>query len=321
MLRLVSCCAVAFVLCAQTQAAFAQVRHPVVTQVPIVGLVEHGLQEQISRAIEVAKSRGAAAIILDLDIAGGRFDAAQLAVGSLFESPVPVYAFVREKALEAGALIALAADSVFMTPGSSIGGGPGEEGVRELSRPALRTLASDFRIVAMQRGLDHRIAEAMVDADIAIEGIVDAGKRLTLSAQQAVDVGIAAGQVSNMAGLLEILGLENAEVAAVGFESMFTGTTINVTNHNWRDVRVYLILGAEGGMRSRLGTVTSMNTAEFDVPPESLMPGSTLQLVAEVIGSTERTQTSRVSVRPGLVIEWIIANTISQSNFFIYIRN
>ena len=321
MFRLVSCCAAAMALCAQTPVALAQTTHPTVVHLPIVGAIEHGLHQQFSLAADVARSRGAEAIILDLDVPGGRFDAAQLAIGLLFESPVPVYAIVRGEASEAGALIALATDSVFMTPGSSIGGGPGDEGVKELSPSALRTLASDFRIVAVQRELDHRIAVAMIDAEIAIEGVVEAGERLTLSAQQAVDVGIAAGQVGDIADLLEIVGLDGAEIAPVGFERIFTGATISVTNRNWRDIRVFLVLGTGGSMRSRLGTVTSMNTADFEIPLESMMPGSLIRVVAEVIGSNERAQTSLVTVQPGLVIEWVIANMISQSNYFIYIRN
>jgi membrane-bound serine protease (ClpP class) len=68
-----------------------------------------------------------------------------------------------------------------------------------------------MRALAEARGLDPAIAEAMVDPDIAIEGVVEAGKLLTLTTEEAVRVGYAT-EVEDMADLLELLGEEGAEV-------------------------------------------------------------------------------------------------------------
>ena len=323
LVRLVGRYAVALALSAHTAVAFGQATEAKVVHLSIVGSVEHGLNQQISHALDAAKSSGADAVILDLDLAGGEFAAAQLAIDPILDSSVRVYALVRGKAWMAGALIALATDSIFMGPGSTIGGGSQGSEAEELSASAVRGLRSEFRIVALHRDLDHQVAEAMVDPELAIDGLVQAGERLTLSAQQAVSSGIAAGRVRNLDELLEIVGLAGAEIVPLAAEDelAYSGTTITVTNRNWRDIRVFLLHGAEGSMRTRLGTVTSMNTTDYEIPPQLSVLGSRIQVLAEVIGSTERAVTQQVTVQPGLVIEWIIANVISQSNYFIYIRN
>jgi hypothetical protein len=312
----------ALALLAHATGALGQATQHTVVHLPLVGSVEQGINQKISLALDAARSSGADAVILDLDLAGGEFAAAQLAIDPILDSPVPVYALVREKAWLAGALIALAADSIFMAPGSSIGAGlnPGET---DLSASAVRQLSSEFRIVATNRGRDNQLAAAMVDPTIAIEGVVAAGERLTLSAQAAISRGIAAGRARNIDQLLEIVGLAGAEIVPYAAEAAetYAGTTVTVSNQNWRDIRVYLLHGSQGSMRTRLGTVTSMNSIDFEIPPQLSVTGSIIQVLAEVIGSSERAATERVTVQPGLVIEWIIANVISQSNYFIFIRN
>jgi hypothetical protein len=312
----------ALALLAQSPVALAQATQPTVVHLPLVGSVEHGLNQQISHALDAARSSGANAVILDLDLDGGEFAAAQLAIDPLLDSPVPVYALIREKAWLAGALIALAADSIFMAPGSSIGAGP-SPAETDLSASAVRQLASEFRIVATSRGRDNQLAAAMVDPAIAIEGVVAAGEWLTLSTPAAISRGIAAGRARNLDQLLEIVGLAGAEIVPFAAEAAaaYAGTTVTVSNQNWRDIRVYLLHGSQGSMRTRLGTVTSMNSTEYEIPPQLSVPGSRIQVLAEVIGSSERAVTEQVTVQPGLVIEWIIANVISQSNYFIFIRN
>jgi membrane-bound serine protease (ClpP class) len=55
----------------------------------------------------------------------------------------------------------------------------------------------------------------MVDEDIAIDGIVDAGKLLTLTGHEAIAVGVAQGQADDLDDLLEQLGLDPDNVVTV----------------------------------------------------------------------------------------------------------
>jgi membrane-bound serine protease (ClpP class) len=72
-------------------------------------------------------------------------------------------------------------------------------------------MRSEMRALAEARGLDPAIAEAMVDPDITIEGVVEAGKLLTLTTEEAVRVGYAT-EVDDLPALLAALGQPVAQV-------------------------------------------------------------------------------------------------------------
>lgn len=111
-------------------------------------------------------------------------------------------------------MIALAADSIFMTPGSSIGAATPVLGAGEkASEKMVSAMRGEFRALAERRGLDPRIAEAMVDEDIAIEGVVEAGKLLTLTSREAINLGVAHGEADNLDDMLAQVGLDADNVA------------------------------------------------------------------------------------------------------------
>ncbi len=183
-----------------------------VHRVPVSGVIELGIAPFLERSIREAAEAGAVAVILDIETPGGRVDAAQRIVKAIAASEIPVYALVNLHAWSAGAMIALAADSIFMTPGSSIGAATPVSGAGEKApEKIVSAMRGEFRALAERRGLDPRIAEAMVDEAIAIEGVVEEGKLLTLTANEAVDLGVAAGEVENLADLLDRLGLADSE--------------------------------------------------------------------------------------------------------------
>lgn len=303
-----------------TEAVSAQEEESAVVHVRVTGSIGAGALRHIERALADARSAGAAAVVIDLDAQGGSVAAAQLAVGSIVESPVPVYAYVNPTAWGLGALIALAADSVFMGVGSSLGWGKVTEEEAGFSPRALRELRSEFRVLAVRRGLDDQVAIAMVDPDIAIEGLVEPGERLTLSPGEANRLGYAVGEVGDADQLLNAVGLGDENLGTYAPPPAVRGIVITVANNNWRDVRISLIYGTSGSIRRNLGHVTSMNTAEYEIPQQAVTAGTRIQVVAEVIGSAERTATDFITAQPGLAIDWVIANVISQSNYFAYIR-
>jgi membrane-bound serine protease (ClpP class) len=183
-----------------------------VYRVPVSGVIELGIAPFLERSIREAAEAGAAAIIIDIETPGGRVDAAQRIVKAITNSEIPIYALVNTHAWSAGAMIALAADSIFMTPGSSIGAATPVSGAGEKApEKIVSAMRGEFRALAERRGLDPRIAEAMVDEEIAIEGVVESGKLLTLTAREAIDLGVAAGEVDDFDGLIAELGIEGSE--------------------------------------------------------------------------------------------------------------
>lgn len=160
--------------------------------VPVTGVIELGLAPFIARSLREAEAAGAAAVVLELNTPGGRVDAAQQIVDNVQDATVPVYAFVNPRAFSAGAMIALSADAIYMRPGAVMGAatpvtGQGEKAPEKI----VSAMRSEMRGLAERHGLDPRVAEAMVDESIEVEGLVEAGKLLTLTAEEAVDVGFA----------------------------------------------------------------------------------------------------------------------------------
>jgi membrane-bound serine protease (ClpP class) len=183
-----------------------------VVQIPIHGDIELGLAPFVERSLEEARMAGAAAVILDIETPGGRVDAAQRIVNALEDAEVPVYAFINRHAYSAGAMIALAADRIYMRPSSVIGAatpvvGSGQKAPEKI----VSAMRGQMRTLAETRGLDPAVAAAMVDEDVEIEGVVEAGKLLTLTNTEAVDLGYAR-EVEDWEALLAELELTGAPV-------------------------------------------------------------------------------------------------------------
>jgi len=69
-----------------------------------------------------------------------------------------------------------------------------------------------MRATAEANGRRGDIAEAMVDNEVFIKGIVDAGKLLTLDTDQALKLGMADGKAANLDEVMAMLTLENPEI-------------------------------------------------------------------------------------------------------------
>ena len=159
------------------------------TQVHVItvdGTVELGLSQYVLRGLKQAQ-RDQAAVLLEINTFGGRVDAATEIRDHILRMETPVIAFVRERAISAGALIAIAAPHIAMAPGSTMGAAE----PRPLEQKNVSYMRAEFAATAQRHGRDASIAAAMVDADVVIDGLVGPGKLLTLTAQDAVEVGYA----------------------------------------------------------------------------------------------------------------------------------
>ncbi len=184
----------------------------VVYRIPVTGVVEMGLAPFIGRSIAEAEAAGARAAILDIDTPGGRVDAAEQIGDAINDASIPVYAYVNRRALSAGAMIALATDGIYMRPGSSLGAATPVTGDGErASEKIVSAMRSEFRALAEARNLDPRVAEAMVDETIGVPGLIEPGRLLTLSTQQAVELGFA-GEIDDWDSLMAAIGAEGSSV-------------------------------------------------------------------------------------------------------------
>lgn len=192
-------------------AAEAQSSGPVY-RVPVTGVVELGMAPFIERSLEEAAAAGASAVVLDMDTPGGRVDAAERISDAISDAAIPVYTLVNRRAFSAGALIALSTDRIYMRPGSVIGAATPVDGTgTKAPEKIVSAMRSEMRALAETAGLDPEVAAAMVDEDIEIEGVVEAGKLLTLTTEEAVAIGYAT-EVEDLPALLAEIGQRGAAV-------------------------------------------------------------------------------------------------------------
>jgi membrane-bound serine protease (ClpP class) len=186
---------------------------PTVYRISVSGVVENGLAPYVSRSIREAQLAGASAAYLDIDTPGGRIDAAERIADAVRNAGIPVYAYVNSRALSAGALIAMATNGIYMRPGAVIGAATpvDGQGVRA-SEKMVSAMRAEFRSVAEQRGLDPKLAEAMVDENVEVPGVVKKGQLLTLSTNEAVRLHFAKGEVGDEQALLKAIGYPDAQV-------------------------------------------------------------------------------------------------------------
>jgi membrane-bound serine protease (ClpP class) len=187
-----------------------------VYRIPFTGVVEMGLAPFVERSLREAREAGAVAAVLDIDTPGGRVDAAERIADAISDAGLPVYAFVNRRAISAGALISLATNRIYMRPGSVLGAATPVTGEGQTApEKMVSVMRSEFRSLAEARGLDPQIAEAMVDPDIAVDGVVLEGKLLTLSTEDAVRVGYAV-EVADWDALLAAVGTPGAVAVETG---------------------------------------------------------------------------------------------------------
>ncbi|GAC1443422.1 MAG: hypothetical protein NVSMB59_08000 [Vulcanimicrobiaceae bacterium] len=92
-----------------------------VVVVAIEGTVDGGMAHLVARAVREAEASHAEALVLDVNTPGGLVSAAFEIRDALLGARVPTLAYVSQRAYSAGALITLAARTIVMAPGSSIG--------------------------------------------------------------------------------------------------------------------------------------------------------------------------------------------------------
>lgn len=154
--------------------------------IPIRGDIDNGNLLFVQRAYSEALSGGAEAIVFEIDTYGGSIDSAINIKDIIMSSQVPTVCFVTNKAISAGSLIALAGEQMAMRPGSTIGAAEPRVGSQKADEKTLSMWSAQLSSVAEARGRDGKIAAAMADSDIVIEGLIEKGKLLTLSDSQAL---------------------------------------------------------------------------------------------------------------------------------------
>ncbi|MCK5708112.1 MAG: ATP-dependent Clp protease proteolytic subunit [Candidatus Aureabacteria bacterium] len=201
-----------------TYSCFAQSENYSTCIIPVKGMVDKGLSGFIKRAIDEAGKAGCSKVIFEIDTFGGRVDAAVEIRDLILDAPFDVtVAFINKRAISAGALIALSSKMIIMAEGGTIGAAqPVQMGAKsenkDVSEKYVSYLRKEFKATAETNGHPTEIAEAFVDNDVEIEGVIEKGKLLTLTSQEAKDNGLIEDIIPSMEGVFEKLEISKDEV-------------------------------------------------------------------------------------------------------------
>ncbi len=187
-----------------------------VYKVPVEEEVEKGLFAFLKRSFSEAEQAGAEAIILEIDTLGGFTDAADKIAKLMDETEVPIIAYINNRAISAGALIALHAKDIYMSPNATIGAAQAivANGNAADAKAQSKWIADMINAAnSSGRDRDPQYAQAMADPDVDLpEYRAEKGKLLTLTASEALEVEYSEGTVSSFEEVLAKAGYENAEV-------------------------------------------------------------------------------------------------------------
>lgn len=164
------------------------------------------------QALDEARKRNSDMLLVHLNTYGGSVVHADSIRTALLNFPGPVVAFVDNNAASAGALIALACDSVYMRGGASMGavtvvngadGAAMPDKYQSYMRAMMRATAESHGKLTDSLGnkkwrRDPLIAEAMVDSRVEVPGLIDSTRVLTFTADEAVKWGYAEAKADSV---------------------------------------------------------------------------------------------------------------------------
>jgi membrane-bound serine protease (ClpP class) len=165
-------------------------------------------------ALEEAADYDADIVIVEMDTYGGVVTDADDIRTRFLNYEKPLWVFINKDAASAGALISLACDSIYMAKGASIGAATVVNGTDGAAAPDKYQsyMRSIMRATAEANGRDPRIAEAMVDENLAVDSISTSGQVITFSTSEAIKWGYCEGQVESIEDLLSRNGIENYQL-------------------------------------------------------------------------------------------------------------
>ncbi|MGM0396451.1 MAG: NfeD family protein [Bacillota bacterium] len=180
--------------------------NPLVMTLNIDDMITAGTAARIERGIQEAEERGATALVLLLDTPGGLVDSTLKIISDLSASKIPIITYVTPPgaiAASAGAFILLGGHITAMSPGTTTGAAmpvtisTDGEGTQTADEKTILFLAGHIRSIAETNGRPGDIAERFVT------------ENLTLSSQEALELGVADYIELNLASLLQTVhGLE-----------------------------------------------------------------------------------------------------------------
>lgn len=187
-----------------------QKKQKLIYQFEILEEIAPPVWHKTQKAFAEAKEMNADLILIQMNTYGGMVDMADSIRTKILNCPIPVYVFINNNAASAGALIAIACDSIYMVPGSNIGAATVVNQTGQAMPDKYQSyMRSMMRSTAEAQGRDPQIAQAMVDPRISIPGLIDSTMVLTFTPSEALVNGYCEAELKSIPALINRLQLKD----------------------------------------------------------------------------------------------------------------
>lgn len=248
----------------------------------------------LQAGMDEARQSDADGVIIHLNTYGGTVVHADSMRTLLLNSDIPTYAYIENNAASAGALIAIACDSIYMQHGARIGAATVVNETGEAMPDKYQSyMRATMRATAEAQGRDttitaagdtivswHRdplIAEAMVDQRIVVPQLSDSGQVLTFTANEALENNYCEAVVNNLEeAITEQLGIEQYTITQYN-PSLYDKIAGFLTNPALQALMVTLIIG---------GIFFELKTPGIGLPSAVALIATVLYFVPLFIGGT-----------------------------------
>lgn len=195
--------------------SFSQAETPLIYKINIRESIGSNTWVYLQNGMNKALNKNADCLLIEMNTYGGAVVEADSMRTAILNYPLPVYVFIDNNAASAGALISIACDSIYMRSSASMGaatvvtlddGARAPDKYQSYMRGIMRATAESHgkdtlilngdTVTEWKR--NPKIAEAMVDERVVIPGLIDSTQILTLTANQAVELGYCEGIVENL---------------------------------------------------------------------------------------------------------------------------
>ena len=169
----------------------------------------------VKLAIDHADKKKADYVIVEMDTYGGVMTDAKEIVDVIMDFKKPIWVYINSDAASAGALISIACDSIYMSPGATIGAATVVEGNggQEAPDKYQAYMRGIMRSTAEKNGRNPRIAEGMVDERIVIDSIKQEGRVITFTTSEALKFGYCEAQVESIEEILKRNNVKDYEIS------------------------------------------------------------------------------------------------------------
>lgn len=204
---------------------------PLVYQIDIQQEIDKTSWIYLKNGLAEAEYLHAQAVLIHMNTYGGLLEAADSMRTAILYSPIPVSVFIDNNAASAGALISIACQRIYMRKGANIGAATVvdqtgkampdkyQSYMRSMIRSTAEAHGKDTLITQQDTTYrwqrDPLIAEAMVDDRVIVPNLIDSGKVLTFTAEEAMKWNYCDGLAESVDQVItEYMGYSSYELAA-----------------------------------------------------------------------------------------------------------